>query len=155
MSWEPEDAEIRRNALALHKAWRAAEQAYDESDEPVGDNLPPEGEAELRAVDADYYARSGALRDEHRAKYDATRAKYAKPASPFKAAADEAERAYMDAPGEALLEDDDGNAVICAKSGFPIWEGEYIFTNDYDGKAVLYEAIGLSPPDDEDLEEAA
>lgn len=154
--WTPDDAEIRRNALALHKAWRAAERAYDESDERLSDDLPPEGEDEIRAADAEYYEKSSALRKEHSAKVDAIMAKYAKPTPTLKSAADEAERAYMDAPGEALREDDDGNAVVCAKSGLPIWETDYVVASDNGKVVVLCEAIGLlPPPDDEDLEEAA
>lgn len=154
MTWTPEDAEIRRNALALHKAMRAAEQAYGDSDET--DSLPPDGEAELRAVDADYYARSGALRDEHRAKYDAVMAKYARPGTTLKSIWEGAERAYMDAPGEALREDDDGNAVICAKSGFPIFETDRIVEDPDSGEIFLRAATDLPPPrEEDDLEEAA
>lgn len=154
MTWEPEDAEIRRNALALHKAMRAAEDAYGKSDET--DRLPPEGEAELRAVDADYYARSGALRDEHRAKYDAVMAKYAPPGTTLKSIWEGAERAYMDAPGDALAENDDGDAVICAKSGLPIFETDEVVEDPDTGEVFLRAALGLPPRKDQDeLEEAA
>ncbi len=155
MTWTPDDAEIRRNALALHKAWRAAETAYNESDE-TGDDLPPDGEAELRAADSDYYAKSGELRKEHNAKVEAIMAKYARPTPSLKSAADEAERVYLDAPGEAIREDDDGNAVICAKSGVPIFETDEVVEDSDTGEVFLRAALGLPPrPADEDLEEAA
>lgn len=155
--WTPEDAEIRRNALALHKAWREAEKAYEESGEDGAEDLSPEARMELRAADTDYYEKSAALREEHQARTDEIMKKYAKPASPLKAAMDQAGLAYEQAEGPALREDDDGNAVICAKSGLPIWDNELTLSDEFGDEIVIRAATGLPPRyvDEDDVEEAA
>lgn len=156
MTWQPEDAEIRRNALALHKAWREAEKAFEDSDEH-NDDFPDEFHAEMRAASADYYRKSDELRAEHRAQVDAIEKKYAKAPSPLRAAVNQAESAYEQAEGPALREDDDGNAVICAKSGLPIWDTDDVLSDEYSEEFVIREAVGLPPRpvEEEEIEEAA
>lgn len=156
MTWQPEDAEIRRNALALHKAWRAAEEAYNASDEDEGGDVPQEAHDEIRAANAAYYEKQSAMRKEHQARCDEIMKKYAKAPTPLKAAMDQAEIAYEQAKGPALREDDDGNAVVCAVSGLPIWDTDDVLSDEYSEEFVIREAIGLpSKPADDDVEEAA
>lgn len=156
MTWTPNDAEIRRNALALHKAWRAAEEAYNASDEDEGHDVPQEAHDEIRAADAAYYEKQSAMRKEHQARCDEIMKKYAKGPTPLKAAMDQAEIAYEQADGPALLEDDDGNAVICAKTGLPIWDDEPVLSDAYEGEFVIRAATGLPPrAEDGEVEEAA
>lgn len=156
--WNPEDAETRRNALALHKAWREAEKAYEESgeDEP---ELPEAGRAEIDLVWAEFRLKMKELTDIRDARIAEIHGKYLPNApSKLRAAMEAAEQAYMDAPGDGLLENGwKGEAVICAKSGLPIYDTDEIVEDNETGEYFLRAALGLPPRpvEEEEVEEAA
>ena len=53
-----------------------------------------------------------------------------------------AEDAYLECPGDSLLEDDDGNAVLCAVTGIPIYD-----TDDYEQKFEFRSAKKIEEAD--------
>ena len=57
-------------------------------------------------------------------------------------AAKAAEDAYLECPGDSLLEDDDGNAVLCAVTGIPIYD-----TDDYEQKFEFRSAKKIEEAD--------
>lgn len=143
------DLAERENGARLLEAMLAAERAADEYVE----QLSPAQEAAREELFGVYRAKS---RDLH-AWYDAEMRKLADGAVPLRSAADEAERAYNEAPGGAI-EEDDGKALRCALSGAPIYEDDE--TVDLGGRAILacvllsQEQIAALTADDE-TEEAA
>ena len=158
MTYQPEDAEIRRNALALHRAWRAAEKVWDDSDEPVRPELPDDAKAEENAVMKDYYVKSDALSLEMRTAIDAIEAKYCGAFStPIRAAMEAAETAFNEAPGESLVDDDDGNAVVCAVSSLPIFVSDEYVRDDETNEYFLRAAVGIKPRPEikDEIEDAA
>lgn len=155
MGYVPEDIEVRRNALALHKAMREAQEAAESVAEA---DLPPEGEAEEKAARDAYYAARKAAEEKYDAEVIAINQKYlgdsSKPA--LDAAASAARSAYYDAEGAGLLEDGDGDAVLCAASGAPIYDTDEIVEDPETGETFLRAALGLpARPADEVYEEAA
>lgn len=144
MTYVPEDIEVRRNALALHKAMREAEKALPSRWEPNETR-----DAELQALD-----------DEYERKKAEVFARYS--VSPeAEAAAAAARAAYTEAPGGTIYETYNGDAVICALSGAPIWEDDEIVEDHETNETFLRAAVGLPPrpavaeEDEEELEEAA
>ena len=133
MTYMPDDVDQRRHALALHKAYREAEDDYLQSDEDVR-SLPPEAVARIEAIKAEY-----------------------KQETPLRAAYEQAEAAYENADGDALLEDDEGAAKLCAATGLPIWETDEVVEDPETGEVFLRGAIGLPPRqvEDDEFAEAA
>ena len=140
ITFTPEDLEDRKNAYALHVAWRAAARATPGRWEPNA-----ERDAEMEQLDEEYERRKNEIY-----------AKYA-PSQTAELAVQQAEQAYRDAPGDALMEDYQNNAVLCAATGIPIWESDEIVEDNETGQVFLRAALGLPPrpADDEDEQEAA
>lgn len=155
MSYVPEDIEVRRNALALHKAMREALEAAQAVD--IGD-LPADGEAEAKAARVAYNEERDKLYAAFCEKMRLINEKYLGPneKSALDAAAQTARSAYYDAAGDGLLEDGDGDAVLCAASGAPIYDTDEIVEDPETGETFLRAALGLpARPADEVYEEAA
>lgn len=155
MSWEPEDAEIRRNALRLFKEAEAAQSAA--SAVTVG-TLPEDAQAKINELEDKYANDAHKLRDDLRTAIDAIRRQY-EPAdmAALKAKADAALQAYEEAPGPDIMKSWNDEPVICAKTGLPIWEDEEIVRDDDTDEIFIRAACDLPPRPviEEDLEEAA
>ncbi len=156
MTWTPEDAEIRRNALRLFKESEAASAAA--ADSVMFGTLPEDAQAKINELEDKYALDQHKLRDELRMAIDAIRRQY-EPAdmAALKAKADAAAQAYEEAPGPAIMTTWDDEPVICAASGLPIWEDEETIRDDETDEIFIRAALGLGPRPvvEEDLEEAA
>lgn len=155
MTWTPEDAEIRRNALRLYRESEAAELAVESVE--VG-SLPEEARRQYSELEDKYAAALSQLRQDHRDAVDAVRRQYEPPElADLKAKAEAAAQAYEDAPGPALMTDWSDQPIICAASGLPIWEDEQIVRDDESDEVYIRAALGLPPRpiEDEEVEEAA
>lgn len=155
MTWTPDDAEIRRNALRLFKEAEAAQSAA--SAVTVG-TLPEDAQAKINELEDKYALDAHKLRDDLRTAIDAIRRQY-EPAdmAELKAKADAAAQAYEEAPGPAILTTWDDEPVICGKTGLPIWEDEETVRDDETDETFIRAALGLAPRPvvDDELEEAA
>lgn len=156
MTWEPEDAEIRRNALRLYQDSAAAQEAVDSM---RSGPLPEAAQKQIDDLEWQYATDIHKLRDDHRAAVDAIRRQH-QPAemAELKAKADAAAQAYEEAPGPALMTSWNDEPIICAATGLPIWEDEETVRDDETDEIFIRAATGLPPRpvvDDEEIEEAA
>ena len=155
MTWEPADAEIRRNALRL---FREAEAAGAAAEAMTVGTLPDEAQAKINELEDKYAEDAHKLRDDLRTAIDAIRRQY-EPAdmAALKAKADAALQAYEEAPGPDLMKTWEDEPVICGKTGLPIWEDEETVRDDETDEIFIRAACDLPPRPvvEEDLEEAA
>ncbi len=107
--------------------------------------MAPEASAELREADRVYGEKAKAARDEYEAKVEEIETKYRRP-TPLLTAAQAAKAAYDAAPGPGLLTSAyDDEAVICAKTGLPIWEEEETVRDDDTDEIFIRAACDLPP----------
>lgn len=158
MTWTPEDAEIRRNALALFKAWKEAEKNFEDSGEEDEPSLPDEARDRISKANEAYWQKHAELRKAHDAELSAIEAEF-RPAGPsvLRAVRDRAEEAYNNAPGDAILTDWKDEPIFCAKSGVVLFETDEYIEDTETGEHFLRAALGLParPVEDEEVEEAA
>lgn len=127
----------REHAAQMFEAWQAAELAAW-GEPPAA--YTADQEAALRPLEAEYQRKRDELYEWYRAEFDriAPKAVGAK-----RAAANAAQDAYEQVPGDAITEADDETALRCALSGVPIYDTDV--TMDIGGRTVL--ACVLLDPD--------
>lgn len=150
MAYEPEDIEVRRNALALHKAMVEAEKAAS------GEfcSFPVDALEKMDRLGREYRDACEKLSEQYQQAIDAIKSEFEE--NPLRRAERDARDAYDAAPGPALNETFDGKAMICAVSGVPIWETDEIIEDPETGEVFLRAALALPPrpePNDEDEDE--
>lgn len=158
MTWQPDDAEIRRNALALFQAWQQAVKQYEDSGEDDEPGLPDEAQAKIQKANQVYWEKQGELRKALDAEREAIEAQY-RPSGPsaLRRQMESARVAYEEAPGDSLLTNWQDEPILCAKSGLPILESDEYVEDEETGEHFLRAALGLPPRpvEADDVEEAA
>ena len=140
---EVADLEIRWNAYRLLQAARAATAAEEEAEESYVE--PPELLEKRQALIDEYEERRKATADWHEESMRALEKAGSSRVRDLVAASRAADKAYNDAEGPALMEDWEGNPMLCAKSKIPLWEDDETARDDETGEVWLRSALGLPP----------
>lgn len=115
----------RLEAARLFTAMIAAEQVLrDAQFEKLGPTTTPEQDEQIADIHTEYNRRVNEISDWFDA--EIKKIKGPDPLAVIRQERDAASDAYDKAPGDAILEDDSGDPVLCALSGAPIYETDEI-----------------------------
>lgn len=154
---DSQDLDFRNKALDLYKAWYAAVEARDNYDRAPDS---PELQAKLDLLNAEWRAAIRKINDTHDEATKAVQMELGDQEMKSLYEAAEAAKAAYDAHTnrEMLIESDEAEPDVCAKSGAPLFNDDEIVEDSETGEMFLRSELDLPPrvvEDEDDLADAA